>query len=295
MLKFRGGKTLRGKHAFQISNDGLRVYPRTEVLYDQPPSAMAEHHYLSLGAPGFDHMLDKGGLPGASATVVVGSTGTGKTSLCLHFLSCCTEQEPGLYFGFFESPDRVRSTAESFGLEFRALEARGALSLMWHPQSEHLLDELAHRMLETVAAKGIKRLVIDGLAGFFEAASHSERLGRFFAVLTNELRRRGVTVLMSLETRDAIGSSVPMPYGVSALVDNLIYLRFVENNGELKRLVSIIKLRNSVFNPGTFAFSIDGRGMLVHGRYSAGGDVIPHADAVAAKSPDPRSEGQGRS
>jgi len=295
VLKFRGGKTLRGRHAFQITDDGLNVFPRIEALFNQPPGAALERKSLSTGVASFDALLVQGGVPATSATVVIGSTGTGKTSLCLHFLARCSAAEPGLYFGFFESPDRLRSSARAFGLDFAGLEASGALSLVWHSQGEHLLDELAHRLLELVDAKRVKRLVIDGLAGFFEAAAYSERLGRFFACLTNELRRRGVTVLITLETRDAIGSTVPMPYGVSALVDNLIFLRFVEHHGELKRLISIIKLRNADFNPGLHVFTIGAQGIVLDGRYSAGGDVIPSADAaprtVAPKPPDPRTEG----
>lgn len=293
VLKFRGGKTLRGKHSFQITDDGLKLFPRIEALFNQPPEAAPKTVGLSSGIAGFDQLLGDAGLPANSATVVVGSTGTGKTSIGLHFLSKSSVAEPGLYFGFFESPERVRASAQAFGLDFAALENQGFLHIVWHSQSEHLLDELAHRLLETIDAKGIKRLVVDGLAGFFEAAAYSERLGRFFACLTNELRRREVTVLMTLETRDAISSTVPMPYGVSGLVDNLIFLRFVEDHGDLKRLISIIKLRNSHFDPGVHAFSIGAGGVILNGRYTAGGDVIPSAAATVrtqAPAADPRTE-----
>lgn len=285
LRKFRGARSLRGRHAFRISDEGIRVFPRIESLFDQPPGEPEGENALATGVPGFDALIATRGLAANSATVIVGSTGTGKTTFAMHFLAQSTPAERGLYFGFFEAPERLRSGARAYGMDFPALEASGALTLMWHSQGEHQLDELGHCLLHAVGERGIKRVVIDGLSGFFESATYTERIGRFFACLTNELRRRGVTVVMTLETRDAVGSTVPMPYGVSALVDNLIFLRFAEARGELKRLVSIIKLRCAVFNAGVHAYDINARGITVNGRYSAEGDIIPSAEAVARPGP----------
>lgn len=281
--KFRGGAALRGKHAFRITDDGLQVFPRIEALFAQPPSAGSAQRALSTGVASLDALIRAGGLTEASASVVIGSSGTGKTTLGLHFLSQATPAEPGLLFGFFEPPQRVRAKAASFGLDFESLERAGALHLMWHPQGEHVLDELAHRLLDTVDARGIRRLVVDGLSGFFESAIYPERTGRFFSCLTNELRRRGVTVLMTLETTDVVGSAVPTQYGVSGFVDNLLFLRFVEARGRVQRLLSLIKMRDSDFDPGLHALQMDAGGLRVAGLFTSGGDVIPSAAPVGGE------------
>jgi circadian clock protein KaiC len=199
--KFRGAGSLRGKHPFRISDDGLVVFPRIEAVFKVPPEPAAPGGVASTGVPSLDALIGAGGFPAHSATVVVGSSGTGKTTLGLHFLSRCTPQEPGLMFGFFETPHRLRAKARAFGFDFEALEAGGALALMWHSQGEHVLDELAHRLLAEVSARGARRVLIDGLSGFFESAVYPERITRFFSCLTNELRRLGVTVMMTMETR----------------------------------------------------------------------------------------------
>src|SRR5205085_763595 len=142
-----------------------------------------------------------------------------------HFLAQSTPAEPGLLFGFFESPARLAAKAAAFGVDFAALQASGALGVVWHSQGEHVLDELAHELLAEVSARGAKRVVIDGLSGFFESTVHPERSTRFFSCLANELRRRGATVLMTLETRDVISSTVSTAYGVSGFVDNLLFMR----------------------------------------------------------------------
>nr|WP_297355439.1 ATPase domain-containing protein [uncultured Caldimonas sp.] len=278
--KFRGAGALRGKHGFRITDDGLEVFPRIEALYGQPAEPSGNDGVLTTGVDTLDALLAERGLPRASASVVIGSTGTGKTTLALHYLSRSTADEPGLMFGFFESPTRLRMKAARLGLDLAQLEAAGALTFMWHPQGEYVLDELAHRLLAVVRERGIRRLAIDGLSGFFEATIYPERTGRFFSCLVNELRRLGVTVFMTLETRDVVSSVVSTPFGVSAFVDNLLYLRFVEHKGTVKRLLTITKMRDTDFDPGLHEAVITPAGMKIAGRYTADGDVIPSASPI---------------
>jgi circadian clock protein KaiC len=278
--KFRGSPSLRGRHQFEISNAGLRVYPRLEALYSAPALFPYNEQTLTTGIEHLDSMIGLGGLPAGSVSVMVGSTGTGKTTLGLHFLAHCNKQEPGLLWGFFETPERLRAASRSMGLDLEKLERKGYLSLSWRAQGENALDGLAHDLLDQVHSRGVRRLVIDGLSGFFESTPYPERIGRFFACLTNELRRRGVTTIMTLETRDVVGSVVPTPYGISPIVDNLMFLRFVEAGGEIRRLLSIIKIRNSHFDHGMREFVITSDGARVGGRFTASGDVIPSAEPL---------------
>jgi len=278
--KFRGAGSLRGKHAFLISDDGISVYPRIEALFSQAPEGDTHTSALSTGVSSLDALTRANGLPSGSATVIVGSTGTGKTTLGLHFLSQSTPAEPGMLFGFFESPARVRIKARAFGIDIDRLEESGALRLAWHSQGEHVLDQLGHRLLADIEAHGIRRLVIDGLSGFFESAVFPERTNRFFSCLVNELRRRGVTVIMTLETRDVVGSTIATPYGVSGFVDNLFFLRFVEERGHVRRLLSITKMRDTDFDVGVHAVGIGKLGMRIAGLFTSDGDVIPSAERI---------------
>lgn len=280
--KFRGAGSLRGKHPVRITARGLEIFPRIETLYWEPPDQWPVNGpALSTGVPSLDSLVAVGGLPPSSVTVVVGSTGTGKSTLAMHFLSQCTEAEPGVMFGFFEAPARTKVRAAGLGMDLAGLEQRGALSCVWHSQGEHVLDELGHEVLETVQRAGARRLVLDGLSGFFESAVYPERITRFFSCLTNELRRRGVTVLMTLETRDVVSSSVPLPYGVSGFVDNLLFLRFVEQRGHVKRLLTIIKMRDSDFSHGLHQYTIGDRGIVIAGLHTGDGDVIPSSEEIS--------------
>ena len=287
--KFRGAGPLRGKHSMRIDNDGITVFARIEALYRSAATDAMRDAVTTSGIPSLDALLAVKGMPSASSTVVIGSTGTGKTTMGVHFLQASTVEEPGLHLSFFEGPDRIRTKARSLGLDLGALEASGAVELMWQSPGEAMLDEIAERLLAAIERRKVRRLVIDGLSGFLESAVYQERLNRFLSCLINELRSRGVTALMTLETRDVVSSVISMPWGVSGLVDNLFFLRFVHDEGHVERLLTIIKMRDSDYQAGLRRLRIGSQGMHIAGTYRADGDVIPSAQPVAAPEVPPSS------
>lgn len=244
--KFRGSGFLPGLHAFHIDDDGIAVYPRVEAALAKstcPDSFLAER--LSSGVPSLDRTLH-GGLPRATTTALIGPTGAGKTTLGLHFLALSSEEEPGLHFGFYETPPRLLAKAGAIGLDLAQLEQRGYLELVWQSQGENQLDALGYRLFEAVRRRGVKRLFVDGLGGIIQSAAHPERITRFFAVLANELRAQGVTTVYTLEMEGIFGGGLTMPVqGISSLLENLIMLRRVERRSRIYRTASIIKLRDS--------------------------------------------------
>jgi circadian clock protein KaiC len=261
--KFRGSPFLRGRHSFRITGEGLMLYPRIEAQYARPTGPAQHDGRYSTGVDGLDEVLG-GGVPVCSVTGLVGPTGTGKTILSLHFLSLSSKREPGLYFGFFEPPERLLPKAASIGLDLEKRVREGDLEIMWYPQGENMLDELAHNLLDAVARRGVKRLVLDGLPGLLEAMVYPERLSRFLACLTNELRARAVTTCLTLESREISGMPMRLPVsGASALIENLFFLRFVEQNSCFHRLLSVEKVRDSGYDPKLRRFVITERGIQI--------------------------------
>jgi circadian clock protein KaiC len=262
--KFRGSGFLEGEHAFQISNDGLTIFPRLEALLklptrrDIPPGTR-----LSSGVPSFDAILH-GGIPAATMTMVVGPSGAGKTTLGLHFLAGSRADEPGLLMGCYETPERLRLKAASMGIDLAAAERRGDMEIMWRPMAEHMLDELAHRLLEAVRRRGVKRLVIDGISGFQQAALEPERIVRFWSALSNELRALGVTTLHTMELQELAGLNVSVPVsGTSSLAEVMVLMRYVELRSRLYRLISVFKMREGAFDRTIREFEIGDRGITV--------------------------------
>jgi circadian clock protein KaiC len=92
--------------------------------------AGASHARLSVGIPGLDSML-QGGLLRGSTTLALGPAGSGKTLLGLHFLTAGARNgEPGLHFGFYETPARLASKASNIGLNLDQHLDRGVIEIV---------------------------------------------------------------------------------------------------------------------------------------------------------------------
>ena len=139
------------------------------------------------GIQTLDEMLG-GGLPGASSTLVMGPSGCGKTTMGIAFLRQCTPEQPGVLFGLYEPPSRLLLKSQSLGMDLEPLLASGALTIVWQPATEGLIDALGHRLLNTVARTGAKRVFIDSLSALSRTATLPNRSMNFFTALMNELR-----------------------------------------------------------------------------------------------------------
>jgi circadian clock protein KaiC len=295
--KLRGSDYLPGRHPFRITEEGLVVYPRVEAAFrvsSRPDEARSGR--LSTGIAGLDAMLGGGGLPEATVTGVFGPSGIGKTALGLHYVCGSGAAEPGLFFGFYETPPRLLQSAASLGLDLGGAVGRGEVEVLWQPQGENLQDALAHRLLGAVERRGVRRLFLDGLGGFIEASVEPGRISRFFAVLVNELRARGVTTLYTMETRDVVGPGIELPVsGISSLVENLLALRYVERHARSRRLLSVVKVRGSGFDPALREFVIEGgRGLSLAGAFEGAEDLLSGfaRDRGAAHGPSSAPEGR---
>ena len=265
VVKFRGGAQMAGKHSFDISDAGLSVYPRTEALYAAQASRVPDPSVrLAFGIPGLDEML-QGGVVRYSSTLVFGSPGSGKTLLCLHFLAEGARRgEPGLYFGFVETPPRLLNKADRVGLDLRRHVDAGRVHLESRVPVEALPDALVQELLGLVKKQGIQRLVLDGLEPFFQESTDPGRPPRFLTALNNTLMDLGVTTLATQQTHTLFGPELNAPLeGGEAIIDNLLLLRFVELRSRLYRMLSVLKMRESGNDPALRLFSITSHGIDV--------------------------------
>jgi circadian clock protein KaiC len=265
VVKLRGSAFLRGRHAYKITADGIVVHPRIEALLARPSRPDQENvGRASSGIDQLDVMLG-GGLPAASTSMAMGPSGIGKTTLGLQFLSRCTQAEPGLLFGFHETPTRLSAKVDQVCTALRGPLDSGIVEIHWQPPTDDLLDAYGERLLKAVQQRKVKRLFIDGI-GALQAAAGAEpdRIGKYLTALMNEMRVLGVTTLYTLEIPDIIGPSIKSPIGdLSSLAENLILLRFVEAQSRLYRLVSLLKARDSNFDPMLHEFETSDHGLVI--------------------------------
>jgi circadian clock protein KaiC len=273
--KLRGSDFIEGLHTFQITDQGLVVYPRIEALPAARPTVLDPQYRLSLGVAELDTML-QGGLLVSSLTLALGASGTGKTVLGLHFLAKGAEEgQPGLYFGFYESPSALLNYAAQVGLDMSQYTADGLIETIWQPPLENVLDVLVERLLEAVRRRKVERLVIDGINGLLAGIAYPERLSRVLAAVTNELRALNVTVILTLELSSIIGPAVELPLiSAASMVDNILLLRHVELQSQMYRLISILKVRGSGSDPSIREFQITNEGIQVASTFDSAEAIL---------------------
>lgn len=264
LRKTRGSSALPGVHEFEITDDGIVVYPRLESFFKCPSQSDSDYLMrVSSGSRSLDDCIG-GGLAGSSVTLVAGPSGVGKTTFGIQFIAECTPEEPGLHFGFHESPQRLRLKAAALGHDFKALEASGALHIVYTPTTSGLIDRLGYELLNTVENKQIKRVFIDSLGGMARVAADRSRIQDFYSTLMAELRARGVTVLATWEVQHLLGNQIEAPApDLSSIVDNLLLVRFEQNGSELQRQLSILKIRDSAYDPSLMEVVIGSPGISV--------------------------------
>jgi circadian clock protein KaiC len=265
VAKSRGSRALGGEHLFEINSSGISVYPRLEAALAKPTrSDRASTGRIGTGIAGLDERL-RGGLPESSVSAIVGPAGSGKTTFGIGFLHLATPEQPAVHFGFYETPERLSAKAAALNIDLQALAKSGALKILWRPLTENLLDKLAYDLLDAVRETQAKRLFIDGLAGFERATIESHRMVEFFAALTNELRGMGVTTVCTWEVKELSGPWMTNPSPeILSQIDNVIGMQHAMVDGQLRRSLSILKVRDSIFDTTVAEVAIDESGLGLH-------------------------------
>jgi circadian clock protein KaiC len=288
VVKVRGQAPMPGLHTFRITGSGLRVFPRVDVAVEVGDRPRPQGR-LSTGVEGLD-LLMNGGVPAGDSVLVAGPCGSGKTVLGTHFVAEAVRRgERAVIAVFEENPAAYVARAASFGLDLAGMVERGDLRIIYLRPLDLSADEALLQIQEAVRETEASRVVIDSLSGFEIALAQSvrdefrESLYRMVAALT----RHGVTVFMTVEVQDDYTSLRFSPHAISFLTDDLILQRYVEMEGQLRRVLTVVKMRGSGHSRDWRAYEITEAGLVV------GGD-LSHYHAIITGTPVLRDGGARR-
>jgi len=288
VMKMRGRAPMPGLHTFRITDGGLRVFPRTDAHVDVGDRPRPTGR-ISTGVDGLDALLD-GGIPAGDSALVAGPSGSGKTVLGTHFVFEAARQgEKAVIAVFEEDPEAYVARAATLGMDLGPLVERGDLRILYLRPLDLSADEALLEIQEAVQEMDASRVVIDSLSGFEIALTQTfleefrESLYRMVAGLT----RARVTVLMTVEVTEEFTSLRFSPHAISFLTDDLILQRYVELDGQLRRVMSVVKMRGSDHSKDWRAYEVTAQGMVVGEMLSGyrgilSGIPVPREDAVSS-------------
>jgi circadian clock protein KaiC len=239
VLKLRGIKFREGYHDYMIETGGLRVFPRLVA---------AEHHArfrrqpISSGIKPLDDLLG-GGLDRGTTTLILGSAGTGKSTLAFQYARrMAAKGDHGMLFAFDETRGIMLARAKALGMDLEGYVKRGLITIQQVDPAEISPGEFASRIRHQVDA-GCKLVVIDSLNGYLVAMPGERYLNNQLHELSSYLNQKGVVTILILAQHGRVGAA-EAPVDLSYLSDTVVHLRFFEAAGEVKQSIAVIKKRS---------------------------------------------------
>jgi circadian clock protein KaiC len=228
-------------------------------------TTLARRRRLSIGVPELDKMMGGGILEGDSL-LVAGPSGTGKSALATQFIAEGLRRgEPGIMAIFEERPLGYTERAGNIGLNLKTPQETGKLEILYLRPLDLSVDETMQEILDAIVRIGAKRLAIDSLVGFEMAlapgfrADFRESLYRMIGALTGA----GVTILSTVEVEDTFTGMPFSHYAISFLTDDIIRLRYVEIDGQLRKVMVVVKMRGGNHSKDIREYVITDKGVVV--------------------------------
>ena len=235
-----------------------------------------ENRRLSIGVPGLDEVLDGGLLP-CQAYLVRGDTGTGKTTLGLHFLQEGVKQdEPVLLISLMRGEEEIRRHAASLGFSFDGvtfLDLSPTPELFTELQSYRVFlpsdverGPLTQRIIGELETVQPRRIFVDALTQLRYVATDEYDFRRLALSLLRFLKGREATLLVTSETMESASDA-----SLKFLCDGVIDLCM----SRVGRTVQVMKYVGSNFRFGMHSMRLCEHGMVVYPRLEAEQPTLP--------------------
>lgn len=284
VIKTRGRASMPGLHTFRITGDGLQVFPRipehTRLRHAQ------QRKRLSTGVQGLDDMIG-GGIVAGDAVMLTGPAGSGKSTVATQFIAeGLRGGETAVIAVFEEYPEDYLARADARDSKVGEMIHGGKLELIYLRPLDLSVDEALAAILEAVKRLGATRIVIDSLSGFEVALAPTfrEDFRESLYRLVGTLTATGVTVFMTAEVPEGFADARFTSEKVSFITDEIIVQRYVEIEGELLRVMAVIKVRGSDHSHEFRKYEITASGVVVGEALTEYDGIITGVPTLRAKS-----------
>ena len=258
--KLRGGPFIEGRHDLRIRRGGVEVFPR--VVPHLSPETLTDES-IGSGIGELDQMLGGGLLPGTTC-LVVGQSGTGKSTLATAYAHAAAKEGRTVSMYLFEErPEVFRRRSADLGFEVAALEDAGHLKLEHFDPAEVSPGEFFQSVVSTVEEDDASVVVIDSLSGYLRSLPNSENLLAQLHGLLAYLSRRNVLTIVSLSQKGLLSGDRSTMVDVSYLADSAILLEHDKDGERLRRTITVVKKRHGDHERAVREFRIGGNAIEV--------------------------------
>jgi circadian clock protein KaiC len=186
--------------------------------------------------------------------------------------------ERSVAFIFEEAPEMLRYRAEAVGIPIAGLLERGTLQIVPVEPLRYSSDEFARMLRDEVELRQARLVMIDSSAGYQLTVRGGNVAGTLHAAC-KYLQNMGVTVILCTEVESITGGFRATDIGISYLADNIIFLRYFEARGEIRRAIGVLKKRLSDFEKTLRELTITSEGLVL-------GRPLTYARGILTGVPD---------
>jgi len=261
VIKMRSTSINREIHVSFIGEKGMVVYPKQPIQMIFPTSK----DRIKTGVPGLDLRVGGGFFKGTT-TILAGAAGSGKTTFGFQFAAQgVLDGQNSIFCSLEESPGEIRTMAESLGIDVNNLEKKGLNILSWIPENQSP-DAFISALASRIDALRPSILVFDGLSTFKHL--HSQDMYSIAKRLVNLIESNDITSIFTF-LADQEPGPILTSHGVFSIFQNIILLRYVEADAQLKRSMLILKMRASNHDQSILQFAIQSKiGLKIIGEMS---------------------------
>jgi len=258
--KMRGRQFHGGFHDYVIRKGGLEIFPRL-VASDHPDSGQSWREAKS-GIAALDELVG-GGLDYGTSTLIIGPSGTGKSTLGLRYAyEAMQKGEKALIISFDETEAIFERRASGLGMTTDAFVKSGHFTFRQIDPAELSPGELTGIIRDHVEGEGVSVVVLDSLSGYQQAMPEENFLLLQMHEILTYLNQQNVLTFLMLTQSGMVGN-MTNPLDLTYLSDSVLLLRYFEIHGEIRRAVSAIKKRTGRHEPTIREFKIGPGGVEV--------------------------------
>lgn len=260
--KMRGTPISDGYHDMSIRQRlGVTVYPR--IVPETRHDLGRGEERIKCNIPELDRILG-GGLDAGTTALVVGQSGTGKSTLASLYVEAALQrgENVGLFL-FEERRETFFRRSEGLGIRLRDYHESGQLMLRDFNPTEVSPGEFASIVGGVIEEHRARIIVIDSFTGYLSALPESAEAITQMHSLLKYITRRGVLTLLVVAQHGLLGSHAEDDLDVSFLGDSVLLLRMYEWPGVIRRTITAVKKRHGPHDLNVHEYRIDADGVSV--------------------------------
>jgi len=226
---------------------------------------------IPTGINGFD-AITMGGLTQGRTTLVVGTSGSGKTLFGVEavYRGIVDFDRTAVFVTFEESAEDIVRNVKKLGWDLGRFVKEGKLRFVdASPDAGYVqetgsydLSGLLTQIRYTVEEIGASLVVMDSLGSLFMEFPNAPLIRQEILRITDTLKGLGATSILTAERLEEYG---PISrHGIEEFAaDNVVILRNVLEGEKCRRTIQVLKMRGNIHSKGEYPFTIDETGITV--------------------------------